>query len=77
MLGGAGAIGGGAGLLGMPLLVAGGAKIASEPVNVARAAFAVDAMNKARAKVGGLLDRVPLNRRGAMFAPNVDRWIED
>lgn len=77
MLGGAGAIGGGAGLLGMPLLVAGGAKIASEPVNVARAAFAVDALNKARAKVGGLLDRVPLTRRQMTYPAYVDRMREE
>lgn len=79
MLGGAGAIGSGAGLLGAPLLIAGGAKVASEPVNVARAAFAADALARARSRVGGLLDRIPdaLNRRNVMLPAYVDRMRQD
>lgn len=79
MLGGAGAIGSGAGLLGAPMLVMGGAKVASEPVNVARAAFAADALARARSRVGGLMDRLPdaMNRRNAMLPAYLDRMRQD
>lgn len=71
----------GAAMGGIPGALAGAAtmKVLTSPSNTARAAFAVDALNSARAKVGGLLDRLPeaLNRRNIMFPAYLDRMREE
>jgi hypothetical protein len=66
-------------LAGFPGVVVGGlvGKAVSEPANAARAALAVQAMKNASAKVGGLLDRVPLTRREFMLPAYLDRMRQD
>ena len=76
---GGGAVGGSAGLLGPGLMTAGALKVLSEPANVARAAFLVDALNKSGKRIGGLLNRLPdsLNRRSLTYPAYVDRMREE